>query len=102
MKIFGGNRLANLDAYLKGVREKKRPDVSAGEDSGDVASKDKVVLSPEARQIQKAKELIEDLPDVRKEKVEEIKSRLEAGTYEIDGEKVASKMIAESLLNDMS
>ncbi len=102
MKIIGDNRLTNLDAYLKGVRDKKRPSEAVGRDSGEAGSADKVILSPEAKRIQKAKELIEGLPDIQKEKVEAIKSRIEDGTYEIDGEKIASKMIAESLLNDLS
>ncbi|MFO7985601.1 MAG: flagellar biosynthesis anti-sigma factor FlgM [Desulfatiglandaceae bacterium] len=102
MKIFGDNRLANLDAYLKGIRDKNRADASSSKGSGDAGSTDKVELSPEAKQIQKAKKLVDALPDIRKEKVEEIKSRIKAGAYEVDSEKVASKMMEESLIHDMS
>ncbi|MFP4086553.1 MAG: flagellar biosynthesis anti-sigma factor FlgM [Desulfobacteraceae bacterium] len=102
MKIAGESRLANLDAYLKGIRDKKRTDASSGKGSGEVSSKDQVVLSPEAKQIQKAKELIGGLPDIREEKVEAVRSRMQEGSYEIDGEKIASKIIEESLLRDLS
>lgn len=101
MKIVGDNRLANLDAYIKNVREKRRTDALPAKGPDDIVSKDEVVLSPEARQIQRAKELIDALPDIREEKVAEIRARIEAGDYQIDGEKIASKMIAESLLNEL-
>ena len=37
---------------------------------------------------------------MRSDKVAEIKSRIENGTYEIQADKIADKMIRESLLND--
>ncbi len=102
MKIAGDSRLSNLDAYVKSIRDNKKVDSFSSKGSSDVISKDEVVLSPEAKQIQKAKELIDSLPDIREEKVEEIRSRIEEGTYEIDGEKIALKMIEESLINELS
>jgi negative regulator of flagellin synthesis FlgM len=101
MKIAGDHRLANLDAYIKNARDREKTHSFSGTGSGDSISKDEVVLSPEAKQIQKAKELIDSLPDIREEKVAEIRARIEAGEYQIDGEKIASKMIEESLLNEL-
>jgi flagellar biosynthesis anti-sigma factor FlgM len=40
-------------------------------------------------------------PDVRAEMVAAIRARIESGTYEIDSEMTAAKMIAESLFNDI-
>ena len=83
------------------VRDREKALSSSGTGSRDTVSKDEVVLSPEARKIQQAKELIDSLPDIREEKVAEIRARIEAGEYEIDGEKVAEKIIQESLSNEL-
>ena len=101
MKIVGGHGLANLDAYVKNVRDRKGTDSLSAKGTGNIISKDEVVLSSEAKQIQRAKELIDALPDIREEKVAEIRARIEAGEYEIDGERIAEKMIQESLSNEL-
>ena len=46
--------------------------------------------------------ILDTLPDVREEKVAQIKQRIEEGSYEIDGKKIAEKMIGEALINEMS
>jgi flagellar biosynthesis anti-sigma factor FlgM len=47
------------------------------------------------RLILKAREVVYRTPEVRPEKVAELKEAIEAGTYEIDTEKVADKIIDE-------
>lgn len=61
---------------------------------------DSVTLSTRVRQLQAAREGLSAVPEIREEKVAAIRARIEAGTYEIDGEKIAGKMIEEALLND--
>jgi negative regulator of flagellin synthesis FlgM len=63
---------------------------------------EKVNLSATARDIQKLKNLINQLPDVRSEKVENLKKQVDQGTYKVDSEKVAGKMVGESLLDNLS
>lgn len=67
--------------------------------SGSVAPEEKVTLSERAREIQQVRQAVEALPDVREEKVDELKERIASGEYRVDGEKVAEKMIGESLLD---
>jgi len=102
MKIVGDSGLANVDAYVRNVRDRKRVDSSSSERSGNIASKDEVVLSNEAKRIQQAKEGIDSLPDIRKEKVDDIRARIERGDYQVDAEKIASKIIEESLIYELS
>jgi negative regulator of flagellin synthesis FlgM len=45
---------------------------------------------------------LESIPDVREDKVAELKEQVESGTYEIDAEKIAEKMLKDSLLNDLT
>jgi len=60
---------------------------------------EKVSLSSAAKEVQQIKSTIEALPDVRTEKVAQLKDRIEAGTYNVSGEKIAEKMIGDSLLD---
>ncbi len=62
---------------------------------------DKVILSLEAKKIQEAKKLMDSIPDIREEKVAKIKAQIENGTYQVEDKKLASKMIKESLLNEL-
>lgn len=59
-------------------------------------------MSNEAKRIQQAKEGIDSLPDIRKEKVDDIRARIERGDYQVDAEKIASKIIEESLIYELS
>lgn len=61
---------------------------------------DRVSLSPQARELLKAQHALASLPDVREDKVAEIKKRLEAGDYRIDSDAIAGKMIREALSDD--
>ena len=65
-------------------------------------SADKVVLSPRAREIQDARQQVESLPDVRKDKVHRIRRQIAAGTYSVNGDEIAFKMIKESVFNQMA
>ena len=102
MKIEGENSYIKLDAYLNNVKDKKITDTSAKVVHTEAVKEDKVVLSPEVKEFQRAKRLIGSIPDIRDEKVDMIKKELEAGTYRIDGKKIAHKMIKESLLNELA
>ena len=62
---------------------------------------DTVVISETAKRVQDAKAQLDSIPDVRADKVAELKSRVENGSYEIQPDKIADKMIRESLLNDL-
>ena len=58
-----------------------------------------VSLASAAKEVQQIKSAIEALPDVREEKVTQLKDRIEEGTYNVSGEKIAEKMIGDSLLD---
>ena len=91
----------NLETYIKSIKDKKQKDSSSKQVSEEILREDKVVLSPKAREIQEAKKLLNSLPDTREEKVAHLKKQVENGTYQIKGEKIAVKMLKESLLNDV-
>ena len=57
-----------------------------------VVLEEKVSISSISRDVKLAKKAIEELPDVREERVRELKDQIEHGTYNVSGEKIAEKM----------
>jgi negative regulator of flagellin synthesis FlgM len=64
-----------------------------------VQPEEKVDLSTLAKDIQQAKNALSSVPDVREQKVAEIKSQVEKGAYKVSGEKIAGKMVGESIVD---
>ena len=83
------------------INEKVRSE-SEKQINGNVVPEEKVSLSSTARDIQQVEKAIEKLPDVREEKVQELKNRIELGTYDVSGEEIAGKMLDETLLDIMA
>jgi len=48
--------------------------------------------SPDPAEVQKFRKLAKKLPDVRQDKVDEIKKKIKSGEYQVDAEAVAKKM----------
>lgn len=64
-----------------------------------VVLEEKVSISSISRDVKLAKKAIEELPDVREEKVRELKDQIEQGTYNVSGEKIAEKMSGDLSFN---
>ena len=58
-----------------------------------------VDLSASARDIQKIKQIVDQTPDIREEKVLELKRQIDSGNYKVNSEKIAEKMVGESLID---
>lgn len=56
---------------------------------------DKVNLSSQAKEINRLKAMMDELPDVRKEEVEAIKKAIETDSYSLDSMKIAEKILKE-------
>lgn len=101
MKITGENSSINLGAYINNVSKNSKLPVSNKQTAQKIIQEDKVELSSKAKEICEAKKLLNAAPDVRDEMVKSIKNQIEQGTYQIKGDKVALKMIKESLLDEL-
>jgi negative regulator of flagellin synthesis FlgM len=102
MEITNKSQAISIDAYVKQVQAQPKTD-PAGEkaDQPQGLKTDTVVISDAAKRIQEAQKQIQAIPDVRAEKVAEIKSQIENGTYQINADQIAGKMIKESLMHDL-
>jgi len=102
MEISPKNKADMVGAYLSQVQVKPKTEDVAEKDSQQQAiTADRVIISDTAKRIQEARAQLETIPDTRSEKVSEIKRSIQDGTYKIEPDKIADKMIRESLLNDL-
>lgn len=103
MEINGKQPLASLDSMVQRLQAQQnlssravRPDTgNRGLDT------DRVELSVRGLQIQNLDQLIRSTPDIRAGRVEEIRSMIQAGTYNVKGEQIAEKIISGSLVDEV-
>jgi negative regulator of flagellin synthesis FlgM len=102
VSTIGRNQPAGIKAYTsqKTSRFRRNGSVS-GNKSASGSCEDRVLLSPMAKDIQMAKSQLQAIPDVRAEKVTEIKNQISQGTYPVSSEKIAHRLMGESLLNEL-
>ncbi len=94
MKINGNKPPENQEVQLK-VQKADRNNAAEEKGAVNKAGSDRVNLSDRAKEIAKLKSEINNLPEIRTEKVQEIQKAVANGTYKIDSIKIAQKMIDE-------
>ena len=99
MKVSDNNLVLNLKGYVNETSAARQEKADRQQPGGARSSEDNVDLSTQARQMQAVHERIDAIPDVREEKVAGLKSQIENGTYQVNGDKVAIALIRESMLN---
>lgn len=93
MRIKKVVTIMRIDAYNK-VNQVYQTNVKTQTTKKDKMSKsDKVEISQFGRDLQVAKQAVENMPDIREEKVEVIKTAITSGTYEFSMEEVADKLV---------
>jgi len=91
-----------LDAYIKQAQQQTRTaDIPAAPGTAGQNPKDKVHLSDEARAVLKSSQSAGGQPDIRDEKVNQVKMEIEKGTYRVVGSRVAANMLKEGFENDL-
>ncbi|MEW6599410.1 MAG: flagellar biosynthesis anti-sigma factor FlgM [Nitrospirota bacterium] len=97
MKIQGNNPLDGNELYGKVQELKKNQDAEKKDGVQKSDSRDKISLSGRSKEISELMGLIEKLPEVRMDRVEELKKAIDAGNYNFDSYKVAEKILEEEL-----
>jgi negative regulator of flagellin synthesis FlgM len=92
----------NIEAYVNQVQEKDKVDAASEQPEKQQVKADTVELSDMGKRVQEAHRQLDSIPDIREDKVAELKEQVENGTYEVDAEKVADKMLKDALLNDLT
>lgn len=95
MKIYN-NKPPQLQDLSQNVQKITKPETKeASQASEKVAQSDRVDISGKAREIAELMAVISQMPDVRAEKVAEIKKAVESGNYNINPSKIAESILKE-------
>ncbi len=62
---------------------------------------DQLTLSSEAKLVKEVQEAIKGIPEVRNQKVQEIKKAIEAGEYKVSSQDVAEKMMQRMMVDNL-
>ncbi len=88
-----------VDAYVNQVQDKKKVDQATDRAKESATKTDTVVISDAAKRIQETRAKLDEVPDVREEKVAELRNQIQSGTYQVDAQKTAEKLLKEQLGN---
>jgi negative regulator of flagellin synthesis FlgM len=91
------NKIGNLDPSQ--VRQKEADNVSSQQTEKDSGKGTKVDISQESVDFSKAAEKMELVPEERAARLEQLKTMVKNGTYNVDSKKVAEKVLADSITN---
>lgn len=100
MEISDKNPVS-INSYVKQIQQNESSVGSDKQKDQAVSGEDNVELSQAAGELKRARKALEEIPDVRQEKIADIKNRIENGTYEIKSDQIADSMVKESLKNDL-
>jgi len=91
VRISGPNRPSGVSSAKAGGRKR------TASSSTSTGVSDRVQVADATALREKAKIMLADMPDVRLERIEEIRDALEQGQYEVDNRKVAARIIINAL-----
>jgi len=86
---------------IEGMGEQKTSNEPKIEEKNQSQQDTIVNLSTASKETQTAREVIASEPDVREDKVAELRKRIESGNYTIDNKAVADKIV-DSFIDDIS
>lgn len=101
MKISGKKPSVGAESYIKNAGGKEQQPNAAGGNAKS-SSSDSVDISDKAREFGRIKKMLEDIPSVRVETVDRIRSDISSGAYTVDAAKVAEKMIEKALRDSLN
>ena len=95
------------DTTAQGIQKYQKSDPVRNEgdkpvSGGAAIATERVDLSAKAKEFQRIRQIVDQTPDVREEKIQELKDRIESGNYTVDSGKVAAKMLGESLIDTIA
>jgi negative regulator of flagellin synthesis FlgM len=102
MEINTKTPLTGIDTGLQRAdlnSQAQRP--QAPDRQAPASDSDRIEFSVRSQEIQQLNEQIRASADIRESKVEQVRSAIENGTYNVKAEKIADKIISGSLLDEV-
>jgi len=96
MKVNGGesNELIRQAEMYQSVKTKSIEEENVKQaEKNQYNLSQKLTISDEAKKLHEIVPKLDEIPDIREDKVAEIKKQIDEGTYKISGEKVAEKIL---------
>lgn len=96
MKIEGRIPPETLEVKLRAQKPDKqetKPGVS--ENPQAINKSDLVRISGKAKELEELKQVINQMPEIRTDKVEALKKAIQEGSYQVDSLKIAGKILEE-------
>ena len=92
------NMMSGMDTLEQTSRKKNVEKVSANDKQNSyVVESDEVSISEKGKDVSEMTRTLKEMPDVRADKVADLKERIANGTYNISGKDIASKIINTAL-----
>lgn len=82
-----------IDAYNQIAKIYQPTNVKVNSKGKATKTSDCLQLSQTGKDYQVAKQAVKDAPDIREDKVNQIKERMQSGTYQVTGEAFAEKIL---------
>jgi negative regulator of flagellin synthesis FlgM len=104
MKISNQNPIIQHDIHTQRIQKNEEVKAQQSQTSSPdkVYNGERVELSQRAKDIQKIKKIVEETPEIREDKVTDLKQKIEQGIYNVKGEKVAQKLLEDLILDFLS
>ncbi|TAN44294.1 MAG: flagellar biosynthesis anti-sigma factor FlgM [Nitrospirae bacterium] len=88
-------------APIGGLQSVARVRERGFEKTEEVQKNDQVTVSEKGKEIGRLQQEAQKIPDIRADKVDEVKDKIKAGTYNVKGEAVAGKMLKEAIIDSI-
>ncbi len=99
MRIEGANPWAGIDGLNSSQAERSR---AASVSVASSSSADHAQLSTDATLASSLLSRLNDVPEIRQEKVDQLRNSIARGTYEVSGDQIADAMLSDSRLSSWS
>ncbi len=97
MKITDNVDISGMNPQKPDKAKGKASGGKTGEGGEAVSTGDQVTISDAAKKMGNLRAQVMDLPDVRTDQVDKLKSAVNSGTYNVKGEDVAGKLLQDTI-----
>lgn len=91
------DKIESAGLALKHIERTRERAVSGNSEV--VAGKDQVTVSEKAKEIGKLQTEVGNIPEIRADRVEQVKKAYSSGVYNVKGEAVAAKILKEAVID---
>ena len=98
MKIQDTGQKAQIIQYVNQHAKAAEKNQASANNGASFSPVDRVELSSSSRLIHKIQEAAQAAPDIRAEKIADLKKKIADGTYQVSSEDIAGKMLKDILI----